>query len=270
MSYDPEALAKMSGADNFGRPESMVLNEVSLNGDSGRFRKRIYVGHDRRSNERPEEEDLGDSVRIIFLKVRRKLVERSRKGEIVRQTSEHNTVNSTVSVWPEKVYGKAADIRARFEGLRTVQVVYGLLLNAANTKEPELVKLIVKGASLGSEAKEKDVPSFYQYLSSYKAPEHFFQFQTILKPVEEHGAKTYYCMTFERGAAISEQGMELVAKELTSVHEKLEEQDSYVAKKADVAKEPTAAPGDGVDAPAPAGGDVQYPDEEINPDDIPF
>lgn len=264
MAYDPKELAAMSNADAYGKPPRYVLNEVSLNGDTGKFRKRVYVGH--KGEGKPEEVDLGTDIQVVFLKIRRKLVERSRKGEIVRQTNEHNHKDNVVSLWPEKISGKAGDLRTRFEGLRTVQYVYCLLLTGSGTKEPELVKLQVKGSSLGSDAKAEDVMSFYDYISSFKDDTHFFQFKTVLKSIEEKGAKTYHCIAFERGDAVSEERMETVASTMKEVHDKLAQQDEFVAKRIDSTRSaPVEALPDEQATDA-----IKYPDEEINPEDIPF
>src|SRR6266576_3229232 len=76
-----------------------LLNEVSLNGDGstdevepgkfvrkgGYFRKRVLTGN-RNRNEKPKEENLGAPVKIVFLRKRRKLVERGgTDGQILRQ-----------------------------------------------------------------------------------------------------------------------------------------------------------------------------------------
>src|SRR4051812_31044401 len=99
-TFDP-SVASGESAMRGARP--LELNEVSLNGDGGAtqdsagnwkpnggyFRKRILVGKPK--DQKPEEIDLGANIDVVFLKVRRRLVERGDSGKIVRSTVEHNS-----------------------------------------------------------------------------------------------------------------------------------------------------------------------------------
>lgn len=90
---------------------------------------------------------LGDRVQVIFLKVRRKLVQRGDLGKIMYSTSEHNAATDVVDLFGKNGYierGSAKALRERYPGLRTIQVVYALLLEGV--KEPELVRITIKGA----------------------------------------------------------------------------------------------------------------------------
>src|SRR5947209_1702302 len=97
-----QELAEAAGETHWRRVAPLELNEVSLNGDAeaeeidgklvrkgGYFRKRILAGN-RNRNEKPTEENLGAPIKIVFLRKRRKLVERGEKGKILRATNEHN------------------------------------------------------------------------------------------------------------------------------------------------------------------------------------
>jgi hypothetical protein len=288
--------AAMSGETNYQSNRLIELNEVLLNGDGdgeegadgkfvrkgGYFRKRVLVGHAKR-DEKPEEIDLGPNVSIAFLKIRRKLVERVDKGEIIRSTNEHNAVENYVSLFDKQTgkstWGRADELRERFPNLRTVQIVYGLLLTP--NAEPELVRLIVKGASLGSEAKAPGVMSFYQYVGSFKkaAGEHFWQYVTELSPVLEKGAKAYFAIKFDRGEALSPELLELVKAKMKEVHENCVEVDEARKAKALAGVEEQAAP---ASDPAKAADDFEAAFDqalgvdtaatapEVNPDDIPF
>lgn len=262
---DAQTLLEMTGQENYQGVPRLTLNEVLINGDGdieevdgqivhkgGYFRKRLWI--DKPENGRPEETNIGKDVKIIFLKVRRKLVQRSNDGQIVRSTNEHNTADDMVDVFEggKKVFaGSARDGREKFDGLRTVQVVYGLLVDS--TKEPELVRLTIKGASLGSDSRAKELPDFYQYLSSF-GKEPLCTYVTNLGVASEQGKKKYYTITFTRGDRVGEDMMEMfVLPKLTLVHEH--------TTKADARK-------DVVERPAEA--EKYYPDEQISPEDIPF
>jgi hypothetical protein len=195
-TFDPR---EASGESAMRGARPLELNEVSLNGDGsvseiapgqfkrkgGFFRKRILIGKPK--DVKPEEIELGQEITLVFLKVRRRLVERAREGEIVRSIGEHNSPSDAVTLYEnatkQRFNGVAKDLREKFPNLRTVQVVYALLVTA--TAEPELVRLIVKGASLGSEVKAEGVMDFYQYISSFTGDDHFYQFKTELSPILE-------------------------------------------------------------------------------------
>lgn len=271
----------MSGEATYRGPRPLELNEVSLNGDGdvkqiapgkfepkgGYFRKRILIG--KPQDEKPEEINLGSTIKVVFLKIRRKLVERGDKGAIVRSTSEHTSKNDVVTLFDSKtgkrVVGVAADLREQYEGLRTVQIIYALL--CAGPNEPELVRLIIKGASLGSEAKAENVMDFYRYLGSFRGDEHVWQYQTILSSVREEGAKSYYVIDFKRGDRLDDASQEFAIAKLKDVHAKCTEIDAARAAKiakADVQVETAAEEG------SAEGGEVEYPADEIDPDSIPF
>ncbi len=252
----PEEILKATGQSNPQSTPRLILNEVLLNGDeqSGNYRKRIWV--DKKDDAKPEDIDLGNQIPTVWLKIRRKLVERGRDGQILRSSNEHNTVNDTVSIYQdskEVFKGNAKDARAMYEGLRTVQVVYALLLTG---KEPELVRLTIKGASLGSDAKPKGVMSFYDYVSTFDT-EPIINYITNLGSIKEEGRKTYYAMTFTRGKAV-ENKMDVVLENLARVHE-------YCTKCDKGAVLPV-----GTEHVVAESEDITYPEEELNPADIPF
>jgi hypothetical protein len=275
--YTEQDLAEASGESTYRAPRTLELNEVSINGDAdaievdgklerkgGYFRKRILVGKPR--DQKPEEVNLGTTIQLVFLKIRRKLVERANKGEIVCSTSEHNDKRDAVTLYvadgKQQVHGVAEDLRKQHPGLRTVQIVYALLLGHG---DPELVRLIVKGSALGSEAKEENVMSFYQYISSFPKTDHMWEYVTELRPVVEHGAKTYFTIHFSRGNKIDERTLALAKETLMDVATNCREVDSARAAKIAQTVHVNAAP-----ERAETESASDYPADDINPDDIPF
>src|SRR4051812_46337259 len=100
--YNDQELAAASGESAYRAARALELNEVSINGDAdavevdgklerkgGYFRKRILVGKPK--DQKPEEVNLGRTARLVFLKIRRKLVERAQKGEIICSTTSTTT-----------------------------------------------------------------------------------------------------------------------------------------------------------------------------------
>lgn len=280
-TFDPR---EASGESSMSGTRPLTLNEVSINGDGGVsevspgkyerkggfFRKRILIGAPK--DQKPEEVNLGPRIQVVFLKIRRKLVERGREGEIVRTTVEHNSPYDATILYEkdtkEKKAGVAKDLRAQFPNLRTVQIVYALLLTEA--REPELVRVTIKGASLGSEVKEKDVPDFYSYISSYTGDDHFYQYKTNLTPILEKGKQDYFAVNFTRGEKLSEKSYEIALEQMKKVHENCKEVDMQRA--ARITRDATVddvVPEALADAP-PYDTGIDYPKDDINPDDIPF
>lgn len=146
--------------------------------------------------------------------------------------------------------------------LRTHQIMYVLFRNRVH-------QLIVKGSSLGSESKAKDVKDvmdFYAYVSSFeKNPnardgkkDHFFDYKTILTAVEESGQLGgYYTTAFERGAPNTDEEMKTVGAYMKHVHE-------YVVEYDDFYRDRTMATMPVVEEPT-----ISYDDEEVDPEDVP-
>src|SRR5436305_6511121 len=126
-----DELAEAAGETHYRRVAPLELNEVSLNGDGstdevepgkfvrkgGYFRKRLYAGQ-RNRKEKPEEVNLGAPIKIVFLRKRRKLVERGgTDGKVLRATNEHNHPKEAVtlfhSVTSTTEDGVAADLRIK-------------------------------------------------------------------------------------------------------------------------------------------------------------
>jgi hypothetical protein len=277
--------ASMSGESTYRAPRPLELNEVSLNGDAeiveeangtytkkgGYFRKRLLVSRANR-DQKPEEINLGNTVDVVFLKIRRRLIERGQNGEILRSTNEHDNRGSVVNLYDpftkQTIRNNAQALREQYSNLRTVQVVYALL---CGPNEPELVRVNIKGSSLGSDNKDPNVKTFYDYMGSFEKGEHMFDFVTKLTPVLEKGAKSYYTVNFERGEKLDEKQLAYALQRLEEVYEKCVELDAAAAAKAEVAKDVSEVVVDPDAALDNAlGGGIEYPKEDINPDDIPF
>ena len=254
-------IASMTGADAFKKaPEGYRANEVRLNGETGEFQY-VDLLH-RQKDQKAEVRDLGNSIRVCFLKVRRKLGYYDSRDKRMIQTSEHNVKDDNVFLFGPNVKGKASDLRETYDKLRTIQVVYALLSNNG-VSEPEVVKLIIKGASLGSDNKAETTTDFYDYLQSFGEGEHAHEFVTNLTSVKEQGAKEYYCIDFKRGPKLPEDKMALSVEKIRDIHAMTIAQDRYYNVKSETeVREETQ------DLPT-----IDYPDsasEGINPEDIPF
>ena len=193
---------------------------VQLNGNTGTFRKVI------RSKDGIKTEDLGPTVDIVILRIRRQLTEF--KNEKFNSTSEHNHPNDTVLYFPTQEKMSSKDLRVKYTGLRTQQILYALLNN-------ELVRVVVKGASLGSKNKPEDSMPFYEYLNQYEKDEHIWQYMTSLQARPEKGKLgKYFAIHFEQGqklpnTATKKGGLDLsvIGAKMKVLHEIFESQDNW-------------------------------------------
>jgi hypothetical protein len=286
MTQYTDDLDAMTGLDNGST--RLVLNMLSLNGDAeivetdgkyetkGGFYRLLHL-KGAKKDEKPLEEKLGESVSVVFLKIRRALQQRSSDGALVKWTNEHSTADDIVELHTKDsqtvTIGSARSLREDNPELRTIQYVYALFFKSM-TEEPELVKIRIKGASLGSDAKDKDVPTFYDYIYADRKDEegkkeHLRHYITELGRVKEEGKKSYFAMTFNRGAKLDEALCGLADSTLREVHEKIKAADQAVQKriaaldKPKSVTEPSVQMEDGIEYPTAQG-------ENINPEDIPF
>lgn len=255
------SLKEMSGEKEVA--PQLELNEIVINGNEGNY----YYVHKKKGlieidgEKGYEKENLGPAIEVVFLRIRRKLRQYV-KGQKPLSTNEHTSSADMLTLFGgEKVIrGSNDELRKQFQGLRTVQIVYCLF-------KGELVRLVVKGASLGSEVKAKDVHDFYSYVSSFKkngADDHFYEHVTILSNVKEKSPMgNYYAMNYERGRKLAEDEMVAVEENMGVVYDYVQALDLFfktkeVTKIAQSQKETEDIP------------TVEYPEDEISVGDIPF
>lgn len=248
----------MSGENQYRKPSLLKLKSLKLNGDEGVF----YLTHlDEAKGEdgRYRKEKIEGTPEVVFLKIRRRLIEASSTG-VVKQTTEHNHPDDVVKLFGENNLtdsGTARELREKYETLRTEQIVYCRY-------KGQIVRLSVKGASLGSEKKAKTTTDFYAYLKSFQGDDHWYETRTRLSVIKEGEARTYYCIDFQRGEALDEEQKAKVIENMTTVYENCKAFDDYY-RKAPVVTQETELPTIAADDSG-----TSYPDDEINPDDIPF
>lgn len=227
QKYTNEELKAMSGAETTASLPK--LNQILINGDAkpvkGKkgelvrpepyYRKRLLLSAER--DTKPEEDNIGSDVTVVFTNVRRKLIERGDGGEIIRSTSEHNRYDSVVTLYHkdgEREVGIAKDFRAddKYPGLKTVQYVYAM-------HGGELVRVVIKGSALGSKVKKKETMSFYDYMKTFKGDEQIFDYETILGTELEEGQQDYFTVTFERGNKLSEAEREAAIEKMVEIRD---------------------------------------------------
>lgn len=256
---DRKKLSQMSGENEAGSAPKLILNQIRFNGKKGQ-----YVYEDVKSGtievdgkKTYKKTLIGNEISLVFLKIRRRLYQ-FRKDEKARVTNEHNHPGAKVVLYGDKIEnGIASELREKYPQLRTQQIIYALY-------KGELIRLFIKGASLGSKTKPKDVDDFYSYIGKFKGDDHFYDFETILKVGEEKSdLGEYFVMHFERGVRIPDEDMEAVAANMEEAFEHCKEADEYYASKMpkDIEKEVSVK--EEIDT-------VEYPEDDIDPKDIPF
>lgn len=273
-------LREMTGEAAYGR--GLTYNSVSLDGNNGHFMLLDKTGG-KNAEGKYEKVELGkgaeveydaktgkptvkgvSSLEVVFLKVRRTLSYYHPTAGM--QTSEHTHKNERVMLYKpgQRESGIAADLREQYPDLKTQQIVYAYF-----PARDEIVRLVVKGSSLGSKAETPGIVKFYDYLQSFKGDEHFYQFLTKLTPVEEDGPKgLYFALSFERGRELDEEEKAKAVAMIEEVHALTEAQDQRLRER--FAREALEPQGEVEKEEDEERSGPEYPDEEVNPDDIPF
>jgi hypothetical protein len=280
----PNDLKNKTGESTFSR--GSTYDQVALNGDKGRF-VMLKKDAERDSSGKLPKIDLGVGVemsydsktgkptvtgttplKLVFFKIRRAL---SSYNPVVggARTNEHNNKNERVVLYGpqkgQKEYGIATSLREKYTDLHTQQIVY-----CYDTEYDKVVKLTVKGSSLGSEKTAKGVTKFYDYLQSFKGEDSMTKYVTEMYPVAEEGPKgVYFALDFVRGRELDAEEAARVSGLLDSVHAEIEASDASFKERMKAAMEKGEVVEDETtqsDAPA----EITYPEENINPEDIPF
>ena len=205
-----EQLARLkaqSAVQGGGGTRLPVVNQITFSGDADAveaedgtmkrpditYKETILVGKDK--DAKPEVVALGSPIEVIFVKSRRRLVEKYKEGVRPMSTSQHGHKDQVVSLWADNkciAVGKASELRERYPDLHTVQETYVL-------HNGELKLLKVKGAALGSKSRDKQFPNFYEYLQQLDAAGGIFAHKTKLHGVLEAGIKKFYTPVFKIG-----------------------------------------------------------------------
>lgn len=268
-----EDVSQLTGETAFKKAPVLNLNQIALNGKTGSFTKKLMLD-EKDTDGKYQKQDLGKDIEVVFLKHRRRLFKFNATTRSL-ETNEHSTKSDRVMLYGPNEKGTAEELREKYPELRTQQIVYAILVSTG-----EVVRILIKGASLGSEKTEKGVMKYYDYLGSF-GDEHSYQYKTILKPVEETGNMgSYWCISFVRGEKLTDTQLEKVTTSIKEIHAEITKMDEYYKNKnaADIVREtvstggtPTGVTFENIDKKdEPAVDTIEYPDEDINLEDIPF
>ncbi len=285
-------IAGMTGANNGGSAPKLELDELSILGKdstnekypfkAGHFKLRLtgseapkQVTDPRTGKEIKEygQTDLGmEPVDVVFLKIRRVMSYWTPKGS--PRTNEHNAKADVVTLFGLDTgmqIGTGYEIWERNQKLKTVQIVYAYIPSLKRK-----VRLLVKGLSLGMQEKQDGVTNFYEYLGSFSKDKlHSHEHITKLVPFKTHTPQGIcWGINFQRGSKLPDDNIEKVENMIEEIFEFCQESDAYYAgqqekkgyKKAEAGQK--TAPQ--TYASAEKEPTIEYPEEEVDPADIPF
>ncbi len=243
----------------------LKLNQIRINGQTGEFLyKDILNPKEVDGKNTFEEHSIGKEVSVVLLKIRRKLVQ-FRTGEKPIMSQEHNSRYDKITLFGDTIMVDDNDvIREKFPKIKTQQIVYGVYEN-------ELVRISIQGASLGSSAKSPDVFDFYSYISSFKSngkDEHFYEYHTVLKSMQEIGKLgPYCCMDYKMGDKLNEEEMKVVEEKMTIAYDFCTKMDSYYKE-----KQKSFLPNKDIEPTTSLNDEIKSTesDNAINVEDIPF
>lgn len=196
------------------------------------------------------QETLFDPIEVVFLKVRRRLMQGSQSDGVVKYTTEHDTPNDVVTLFikegNKRIQGVASELREQYPELKTEEIVYVRW-------KGEVCKLSAKGLSLNPEA-----GNFFGYISEHTD---FYKYKTI---VTVKKGEEYWHMAFQKGSNLTDEQVAEVLEQLKSIHEECERVKNAYTPNTPIAPI-TTTPAGHADLP-----DSVKEAQEITPDDIPF
>lgn len=210
-------LANKSGDNNSQKAPKYTVPLIRFNGNTGAFRK-VSKNEDNED----VETNIVAPVEFVILKKRRTLSSFSANQSFF--TNEHNTSAEKVMLF--KVIDKtvtfedigfAADIREKYQALRTHEVVY-VLFNG------EICKMEIKGGSLSG---------YYEYQKKLSEEElHSFEVTTVInsEKTKSDAGFGYYKMTFDfkRDDSLD---FDLIEKSIDEVSKACQDSDAYTKQK---------------------------------------
>lgn len=248
MAYTKEQLDALSGDTNYKQsPVGGVYYDTITLGKDGKYYVNFYS---QPKDKRSDPSVIGDTFIATILKIRRKLIQwddNTKVLESVEYDTDSDAIYTTQGVMSEK--------EAKALGAKVDVVLYLLT-------EQGIRKYTVPRNSLFSDTADD---TYYGYIQSFDrdSGERSYMFETVFgtkqtaykdrKGQDATGIQT----TFKRGA--EHVSLDEVGKEITSLPEILAENDAR-DKKWLGSNKPTTQ----TSTP------IEYPSEEINPNDVPF
>jgi len=253
-----DEIKDMMGLGNGGNAH-LKLNEVSLNGDTGKFSMIDLIGG-KQEDGKYKTEELGDIVKGVILKMRWRYFKLTPDGDGYKVTSSSeydNKHEDEVVVFGKDDKGLAKEMKEKYE-LGTQRVLYTYLPD-----HKQVVRLNVKSSALDGSDNPNGEKGLFEYQNEIEELlELPIDFVTEFGKVKRDGRKEgdyYYAMTFKKARELSETEREKCVAQLTDIHDKTKS----------VKVVATEQQLDQV-VEAPEESKVDYPENTIDPDSIPF
>jgi hypothetical protein len=201
------------------------LNEVSINGDDGKFRLRDILGE--KQDDKYQIHELGNKISGVVLKMRWRFaryeeVQGQENGIYHTSTEFDNKHSDTVTVYPSKEKGLAVDMKEKYD-LSTQRVVYFYL-----PERKEVVRLIIKSSALTGDKNPKQEMGLFEYQDFLRKDDVMLcdtvtDCSGVWREDAKNKRKSYWTMQFEKGRDLSD-------SEKDSIEAKMRELDSKLHK----------------------------------------
>lgn len=253
--------AKKTG-QNGDRVAAYKLNEVRMNGDTGMFSLVELLSPKNDKTGKFNIQELGTSVEGVILKMRWKL-SKFKEGEPGLNTSEYDNKNTDrVVLFGTNERGLAANMKERF-ALTTQRVLYVYL-----PKHKEIVRIIVKASGF-KKKNPNDPAGLFDFTDEHdKAKTYFHKTWTTFSCKFQEGKnqdgspnkrKDHYSMTFAIGAPLTDEQQQKVYAMIDDVDSKTTAIAAQFADNYEPKPDQEITPGS-----------IDYPTDDVNPEDIPF
>lgn len=213
---DREQLKEMMGL-TVGGTVSLKLNEVSLNGDTGKFNLIDLIGGKNEDNKYNVVE-LGDAIVGVILKMRWryfKLTPRGDQYDVTSSSEYDNKHTDEVIIFGKDDKGLAKEMKEKYE-LGTQRIVYTYLPD-----RKEVVRLVVKSSALDGEKNPNGELGLFEYQREFEELQELpIDYITQFDRVQRTGRVNYYAMTFNKGRVLTEGERGKCVELLTDIHGK--------------------------------------------------
>lgn len=257
-------MAMFSGDSDYkSMPAFTRYDEVKMGGSSGVFNLTRFSKD--KVGDAYESVKCEEPVKVVFLKVRRKLVEFEEKT-LVRTSHEYNSPKQLITL-SDGSQGEEKELKKQFPKLKAHIVIYALYKHGGETMT---VKIPVSGSSLFTDDDDQPL-RFYNYMQTFGKDEFTFEYMTVMKSSAMQGDNgTYYAMEFARGEKLDDSALMFVEKSAEKLAGEIESEDASNAKRLPKIWSKAEAAVDKKFNDLTSGSEIAYPEEDINPDDIPF
>jgi hypothetical protein len=250
----PEEIAAANGQTGSDRIAAYKLNEIKLNGNTGTFILRQTLAEKGEDGRYPTKE-LGPKIGGVILKMRWRLARFEKNKASILSSEFDNKSTDTVVLFGSNEKGIAAALKDKYE-LGSQRVLYTYI-----PAIKEVVRIIVKPSALSGDKNLEGQLGLFEYVDGFNQDKKYLhEWMTEFSTVKRTEPVEYFAMTFRAHKEIEAENKQPMVDLFKEVHEK--------TNGSAFAEHYAGTDGDGKGAPANIAG--EYPEEDINPDDIPF